>query len=182
MAEGSRASFSGIYTCPLDEKNRAVLPARLRDAVSLDQLRDGFVVTEGFEGCLLLFLKERWQELERKFGRLPFTNPDARLFKRYFLAPALPVAIDRVGRLMLSDFHRQLAGIDREALITGMGDHLELWDPRRWEEYRSKNADRYAQVAALLLEEEGDSVPRAPEGSGLGAAERSEAVDGGGRK
>src|SRR5262245_56866115 len=179
MAERSRATFSGVHSCPLDEKKRAVLPARLRDAVALDQLRDGFVVTQGFEGCLLLFLRDHWRELEAKFGRLRFTDPDARLFKRFFLAPALPVAIDRVGRLSLSDSHRELAGIDREALICGMGDHLEVWDPARWEEYRSKNADRYAQVAAFILEEDGGAAPPVPELGAPAAEPRSEALDGG---
>lgn len=144
--------FFGTFSAPLDEKNRAVLPARLRESLSSERLREGFMITQGFEGCLVMFPRDVWRELTDKIDKLPFTEPRARLFKRFFLTPALEVPIDRVGRVTLADFHRKAASIDREVVFNGMGDHLELWAPAVWKEYRTENAGRYEEVAASLLE------------------------------
>jgi len=142
----------GTFECPLDEKNRAVLPSRLRDAVSMDQLRDGLWITRGFEGCLIMFFREDWQRLTRKVESLPFTNPDARLFKRFFFTPAHLVLLDRVGRVTISDSDRQIAGIDRTLIFNGVGDSIEIWSPDRWNRYCTEKAGDFEAVATRLLD------------------------------
>ncbi len=144
-------AFFGRYTCPLDEKNRAVLAMRLRDAIEPEKLRDGFMITMGFEGCLILFLRDRWKELTREIEKIPFTDPGARLFKRFFFSSAAEVPIDKVGRINIADFQKEIAGIDREAIFNGMGDHIEIWAPDRWKKYCDENAGRYGDVASRLL-------------------------------
>jgi MraZ protein len=155
-------AFFGRFTCPLDEKNRAVLPLRLREAVEPNRLKDGFVVTLGFEGCLLLFLRDRWQELVAEIEKLPFTEPKARLFKRFFFSSAQEITVDKIGRLTVADFQREAAGIGRELIFNGMGDHVEIWAPDRWKAYCDQNVDRYGEVAASLLGADGGAPHGAP--------------------
>src|ERR1041384_1790258 len=128
-------AFFGRYPCPLDEKDRCVLPLRLREAIEADRLRDGFVITMGFEGCLMLFPRDRWKEFLATIENIPFTDPRARLFKRFFFSSALEVPIDKIGRLSIADFQKELAGIGREVVFNGMGDHVEVWAPDRWKAY-----------------------------------------------
>jgi len=142
----------GTFTCPLDEKNRAVLPATLRESVSLEKLRDGFWITRGFEGCLMMFLREDWRRVTEKVDKLAFTNPQVRLFKRLFLTPAEAVQLDRVGRVSLSETHRGLAGIDRELVFNGGGSYVEIWAPERWARYCADHQAEFEEVAAKLLD------------------------------
>jgi MraZ protein len=152
-------AFFGRFTCPLDEKSRAVLPLRLREAIEPDRLRDGFVITQGFEGCLILFLRDKWRALAAEIEKLPFTDPRVRTFKRFFFSSAMEVPIDRIGRLTVADFQREAAGIGREVLFNGMGDHIEIWSPERWKKYCEENIGQYESVAASLL---GSGAPAAP--------------------
>jgi len=156
-------TFFGRFTCPLDEKNRAVLPMRLREAIEPARLKDGFMITQGFEGCLLLFLRDRWQEPSVEIDKLPFTDPRARLFKRFFFSSALEGPIDKIGRLTVADFQCEAAGIGREVVFNGMGDHVEIWAPDRWKKYCDENIGRYGEVAASLLEPSGGPTCGAPE-------------------
>ena len=74
------------------------MPRRLRDAVAADRLQDGFVLTQGFEGCLMMFLRDDWEKLERKIRALPWTDPTARRFLRFFVAPAVLLRMTRARR------------------------------------------------------------------------------------
>jgi MraZ protein len=177
MAKG----FCGTFSSPLDEKNRAVLPARLRDAVEGERLRDGFKVTQGFEGCLLMFLRDHWRDITARIERLPFTSREARLFKRFFLSSALDVPIDRIGRIMIADLHRELGAIDREVIFNGMGSTIEIWSPAKWKSYRQENQARYEDVAATLPDDVWGSVApflenrgRAGDRGGAGGGEDGE--------
>lgn len=157
-------AFFGRFTCPLDDKNRAVLPLRLREAVEPDRLRDGFVITQGFEGSLLLLLRDTWRELTKIYEKLEFTDPNARLFMRFFFSSASETPIDRIGRITVADFQRQIAGIDREVLFNGMNDHIEIWSPERWEKWSGENIGHYSRVAALLKSGGGSSPgPKTPQ-------------------
>ena len=155
--------FFGRYLCPLDEKNRAVLPLRLRQAIEPELLEEGFVVTEGFDGCLAMFTKAKWREKVRKCEGMEFEDQDACDFKRFFISSAQEVAIDRIGRVMIADFQRQACGIDRELLFSGMYDHIEIWAPARWEKWRAENLGRYPEVANRLR-----SGRQGPPGGGPG--------------
>lgn len=157
--------FFGEYLCQLDEKSRAVVPQRLRDAIPADDLRDGFMITQGFEGCLLMFPRDVWRDAAAKVEKLPFTDAKGRLFKRFFISLAREAFTDRVGRMTLPDFQREAAGIDREALFNGMGDHIEIWSPGRWKAWQEENLPRYGDVAEKVLSASAEAPPSAgPDG------------------
>ncbi len=159
MAQG----FFGRYTCPLDEKFRVVLPARLRESVAADRLRDGVVLTQGFEGCVMLFLRDDWRDLSERMDKLPFVNRKARFFKRFFLSSAQETAIDKIGRLMIADSLREVSGIQREAVFIGMQSYIEVWEPGRWKKFFADNLKQYEEgaeeVASSLFGAVGPSGP-----------------------
>jgi MraZ protein len=161
--------FFGEYLCQLDEKSRTVLPQRLRDAISTDLLRDGFMITMGFDGCLLMQLRDAWRQAAAKVEGRWFADMDGCAFKRFYISLAREVSVDKVGRLTLPDLLREAAGIDREALFNGMGDHIEIWSPKSWKVWQKENLPRYPEVAQKVLSSSAQwaSAALPPSGGGL---------------
>ena len=142
--------FSGIYSCPLDEKDRVVVPMALRKEFSGRELEEGLVVTMGFEGSLMVYVKDQWDRMVERFSRLPPTSADARLFGRLFISPATTVPVDRVGRISLTQAQKELGGIERMLSFHGMGSYIELWSPERWSKYVADSSPKLSEVAERI--------------------------------
>jgi MraZ protein len=120
----------GEYEHALDDKNRLTLPARFRQAFA-----EGVFVVRGIDPCLLVFTRAGWEQFvgERLEGLNPFSR-EARQMSRFIFAGALEGELDRQGRIMLSQALIQHANLEREVIVAGVRDHLELWEPRAWRE------------------------------------------------
>lgn len=124
--------FIGEYSHTIDEKGRVQVPVKFRA-----QLAGGAVVTKGEDGCLFLYPKTEWDELARKIGSLPtISSVGARAAARKLLAGAMDVEIDRQGRVNLPGYLRAYASIKGSAILAGLYDRIEIWDPSSWEEYK----------------------------------------------
>lgn len=126
--------FLGRFFFNMDSKGRITLPAKLRE-----ELGDGFYVTNGYEGCLNIYDKVGWTEFSGKIKRLPSTNKAARFMQRTFLSGADRPEPDKQGKILITPPHRQYAGLTKEIVILGVGDHIEVWDLQRWNDYNSDN-------------------------------------------
>ncbi|MEI6266590.1 MAG: division/cell wall cluster transcriptional repressor MraZ [bacterium] len=124
--------FIGEYQHNLDDKGRLAIPAKFRG-----QLSEGAVVTKGLDNCLSLFTKEGWDFEAERLMNLPLTQAKARAYARFMLSSAFPVEIDKQGRVNVPQALRSFAGISGSTVVTGLGDHVEIWAPEAWEEYRS---------------------------------------------
>lgn len=155
--------FTGEHVHPLDEKSRVIFPSRLRAAMTDDEIRDGFVLTRGFDGSLLLYPRKEWDVISRRVGALPETEAEARLFQRLFLAPAQKVAIDGQKRVLIPESHCGMAGIEKDVVFLGVGRHVEVWSKERYDEYLKKNAGRYEELAEKVF---GVGVAKSDAGEG----------------
>ena len=90
------------------------------------------------ENELLNYLSEDerkvYQEFEAKLNALPMTDKKARQFARYFLRGAMIPDVDRQGRILIPATLREAAGLEKEAVMIGVGNRIEIWDPKRLEE------------------------------------------------
>jgi len=129
--------FLGEYRHTLDPKGRIVLPADVRE-----DFAEGCVVTKGQEKCLYVFPLSRWEEEVEKLNRLPRTNKNARFYLRSYLSGAKEVVPDKQGRVMLPEHLRTYAGLNREAVVVGVLDRIEIWNEDSWDELAS-GADEY---------------------------------------
>ena len=138
----------GQYERAIDDKGRFTLPAKFRD-----RLDSGVVVTKGIDPCLWLYPIDGWEILSSKARALPVTDPKAREFRRQILGPASPSVPDKQGRIILLPHLCNYASIDRHAVIIGLDDHCEIWDPETWRERQEKSDSdpegRAAQFAEL---------------------------------
>ncbi|MBP3339140.1 MAG: division/cell wall cluster transcriptional repressor MraZ [Lachnospiraceae bacterium] len=138
--------FMSEYNHSIDAKGRMIVPAKFREALGND-----FIVTQGLDGCLFVFPNSEWQVFEEKLRSLPVSNKDARKFSRFFLAGAAQVELDGQGRILLPAVLRQFAGLEKDAVVVGVGSRVEIWDKSRWEENTSfDDMDEIAEHMADL--------------------------------
>ncbi|MCA9867456.1 MAG: division/cell wall cluster transcriptional repressor MraZ [Anaerolineae bacterium] len=123
--------FLGEYRHTIDEKGRLTIPAKYRGLLAA-----GMVITRGFDRNLMAFSLEGWEELAARVKSLPWSDPSAREFRRRVFSGAVDLVPDRQGRVLLPPFLREFANIDNDVVITGMLDHLEIWNTDAWEPVR----------------------------------------------
>lgn len=124
--------FMGEYNHSIDTKGRLIIPSRFRE-----ELGDDFVVTKGLDGCLFVFPNNEWQAFEEKLKALPLTNKSARQFARFFVAGATPCELDKQGRILLPQTLREFAGLEKDVVLTGMLNRIEIWSKVKWMENSS---------------------------------------------
>ena len=114
--------FMGEYNHTIDTKGRLIVPAKFRES-----LGEEFVVTKGLDGCLFVYDEAEWSAFEEKLKTLPITNKDARNFVRFFLAGATTVEVDKQGRILLPSVLRTFAGLDKDVVLIGVANRVEIW-------------------------------------------------------
>lgn len=134
--------FIGEYSHNLDEKGRLAVPKKFRAALS-----KGAVVTRGLDNCLFLYTKAEWKKLADKLANLPFSQANARAFARLMLAGAMDVSLDKQGRIVLPEYLRNFASMNKELIVAGLYNRLELWDKDAWARY-SQQAEKESNAIA----------------------------------
>ena len=90
-------------------------------------------MTKGLDGCLYLYSMEAWEAFLAKFNSMNLLSPEDRRLKRYFVAGASEGEFDKQGRILLPASLRNAAGIEKDVVLAGMIDYIEIWDKERWE-------------------------------------------------
>ena len=137
MVDGRRTPFLGEYQHALDAKGRFILPARLRD-----QLGDVACVTSDDDGCLALW---RPEEFEVKASEIrDRARQGERDVQRAFFAGAMEASPDKQGRVAISQALRDFAGLERDVVVVGLFDHIEIWDAAAWQQRKHAGEQRLA--------------------------------------
>jgi MraZ protein len=121
--------FQGASSLNLDAKGRLSVPTRHRD-VLLTTASGQLTITKHPDGCLMVFPRPEWEKFSERIAALPMS---AQWWKRIFLGNAMDVEMDATGRVLVSPELREAAGITRDTMLLGMGQHFELWDKSRYE-------------------------------------------------
>ena len=135
----------GEYTHSVDPKKRLSVPAKLRKV-----LGKGAVITRGLDTCLFVFPVPQWRALAEKLAALPISQSDSRSFSRLLLSGAMEVTFDRLGRILVPDYLKSYAGLDRNVVIAGLYTRLEIWDAKRWDAYKKRIERRSDDIAQKL--------------------------------
>ena len=118
----------GAYEHTIDDKNRLTLPAKFRKTFA-----EGVVVTRGLDGCLYAFRREDWDRLvESRLATLDPLSPEGRRLERFFFSGATEAELDGQGRVMLPKELIEHAGLNREVIVAGVNERLEIWDRAAW--------------------------------------------------
>jgi MraZ protein len=139
----------GEYTQRLDAKNRLTLPAKLRAVFA-----EGAVVTKGFDGCLFVFPREGWNSfVESRLERLDPFNKESRDLGRWFYGGANECELDGQGRVMLTQPLIGHARLDKEIVVAGARDYLEVWNAEAWSRQRAESEGSVEDVAERLSQQ-----------------------------
>lgn len=137
--------FIGQFQHSLDQKGRLIIPSKFRE-----KLGQSFVLTKGLDGCLFVYPRDEWTVLEQKLKTLPFTQKDARAFIRFFFAGAVETDMDKQGRILIPPQLREHAHIEKDVVIIGVSNRVEIWSQEQWEVYSVKAAQSYEDIAETL--------------------------------
>lgn len=144
--------LTGEFNHSIDSKGRLIIPSKLRDS-----LGEHFVITKGMDGCLFLYPENEWEAFEEKLRTLPLTNKKARDFKRFFLGSAVEGEIDKQGRVLLSTSLRTYADLEKEVVLAGVLDKVEIWSKEAWDA-RTTDIEENIEDIASDMEDLGLSI------------------------
>lgn len=137
--------FIGEYLHSIDLKKRMAVPSKFRS-----DLKNKVVVTRGLDKCLFVYPLKVWADLAGKLGTLPVGESATRSFIRLMLAGAVDVEVDKQGRILIPDFLKNYAGLNKNVIVAGIYNRLEIWDEKKWQEYKKKAEKNTDEIAEQL--------------------------------
>lgn len=143
--------FLGEFEHALDEKNRLMIPSRLRDPVGTGRDGQGLYVARWFEHSLSLYPRSSFERFVEQVRQAPVTREEPRAVHRMLFSQTSFCAFDRQGRILVPEGLKAQAGIEREVTLVGVADHIEVWDRKRWQDYRRANDPRFESLAETIF-------------------------------
>ena len=139
-------AFRGHFDYALDAKNRLTVPTKFRATFS-----SGIVLAKGLEPCIALWTPEQFDAWTDSFlSNLNPVSAERRKLTRFFAGSSFDAELDSAGRVTLNAQLLHHAKIDREVVLVGNLDHLEVWDRRTWQADQDQLADEIVGIAEGL--------------------------------
>ena len=135
----------GQYEHTIDNKKRLALPAKFRG-----ELGDKVIITRWMESCLAVYTEKEWKIVSDKIINLTMTQAGARSFSRMMLAGAMEVSLDKLGRILVPDYLKDYAGLEKNVVICGLSNRLEIWDSEKWETYKKAAEKGVDEIVSKL--------------------------------
>lgn len=149
--------YCGEAYTSVDDKGRINIPKEFRTQMD-EQKHHSWFVTRGFDGALFVFEESKWQALLEQVKAKSMLEPKMLDFRRFLIGGVSPVKLDPQGRFSLPAPLRDYAQIERDAVMMGVGDHLEIWCKRVWLEYQKAQAPNFKTMASELFDESGTAA------------------------
>lgn len=141
------SGFLGSYVHQVDEKGRLSLPASFRRGVTEGPL----VVVQVHEGALTLYPESTWAEVESRLVELLRRQPESRPYVLGITASAAEVVPDKQGRILIPQRLLESIGLTGSALLVGVIDRIEVWDPARFESAVSDRRPEFERYAGQVF-------------------------------
>ena len=139
--------FMGEYRHNADKKGRIIIPVRFREA-----LGESIIATKGLDGCIAIYTQSQWNVILEGLQKLPTTKKESRMYIHMLTARAAQCEFDAQGRILLPSPLLEDAGIQKECVVLGVSDHVEIWARDRWDVYFEKASESFEEVAEQLTE------------------------------
>ncbi len=135
----------GEFHHNIDEKGRLIIPSKIRY-----ELGEKFIITRGLDKCLFVYPITEWENIIKKYRELPNTK-EARNFMRFFLSGASECEFDKQGRINIATPLVDYASLNRECVIIGVNDRIEIWSREIWDKFISENEENFSDMADHLF-------------------------------
>ena len=120
-------TFTGEYSYSLDSKGRVNIPARYRQALSNDN-KNTFITTRGQDACVWVYPIIEWKKIETELRKLSSVSEIHRTFIRQIARSASPSTYDKQGRIKINPSLISYAGLEKEVVIVGVVNKIEIWN------------------------------------------------------
>jgi MraZ protein len=148
---GENMLLTGCFNRALDDKLRVAIPKRLRDDLGqVDQ--QGMYLAPGTDESLALYTEQAFARLAERLAQTSPTRQDVRAFTRLFYARAQRVEFDSQGRVRIPPELAELARLDKEVVLLGVQDRVEIWAAERWKLYLADRQGHYDEIAETALQ------------------------------
>ncbi|RJQ34873.1 transcriptional regulator MraZ [Candidatus Parcubacteria bacterium] len=139
--------FIGEYKYSLDTKNRLAIPSKFRS-----MFKEGAVITKGLDNCLFIYTNKEWNKLVEKLAALPISQAKSRAFSRMMLAGAMDANLDTQGRIILPDYLKSFATLNKKVILAGLYNRLEVWDEKLWSKYQRSSEKDTNEISEGLVD------------------------------
>ncbi len=117
--------MQGEYRHTIDAKGRINFPVKFREI-----LTDSFVLTRGMDNCIVVYHQEEWDKVMEK---LAASTQRSRNMRRKFMSGVCNVETDKQGRIIIPQNLRSYAELEKDVVVIGLGNCVEIWDANRFD-------------------------------------------------
>lgn len=135
----------GEYLKNVGNKFRVAFPKKFRD-----ELGDELIITKGYEKCLIIIPKNKWEEMVKENIPGPFTSGIVRDTSRFLLGSASEIELDSQGRFVIPIALRDYSNIGNVCVFVGLGKWIELWNESDWEQ-KKKEIEKHSSIVGDKL-------------------------------
>lgn len=143
--------FTSEFETKLDPKGRLVLPSRIKSQLPEDS--NEIVIRRGFEQCLILYPMVEFKKVFSKISSLNEFNEENRKLQRNFFSGMATVELDSTGRFLIPKNMITYAQLDKEVILVGMGNKVEIWNPSLYEKHLIQDPGELSKLAEKHLTE-----------------------------
>ena len=126
----------GEFHHNIDEKGRLIIPSKFRS-----ELGERLIITKGLDKCLFVYSETEWNKVIQKVGSLQFTKKNVRAFERTFIGGASIIEFDKQGRINITSPLVHYANIQKECVIIGVNERLEIWGLEEFDKYMMESEE-----------------------------------------
>ena len=145
------AFFTGEHECKLDAKGRLVLPSRLKSVLP-SASKNRIVVRKGFEPNLIIYPLSEFQNIYARINSLNEFSSEQRKLKRNLFSSISQVDLDSNARFLIPKSMILHCGLEKEVILIGVGNIIELWNPIIYKKNLIKNSEEFSKLAQKYLD------------------------------
>jgi len=143
--------FQGHSLCNLDAKSRLILPAKFRKYIK-PEADNKLILTRGMDECLLVYPQDEWEKVKIGLTRYNLFNSEQRFFIREFLNYVNECELDSQNRIVIPSQLMQFAKLNKEVVVIGLLDKMEIWNPKIKEKYDKSMSKSFEEIAERVSE------------------------------
>jgi MraZ protein len=147
------AFFTSEYECKLDAKGRLVLPSKFKSNLP-EASGNELMIKRGFEPCLVIYSMIEYKKIFSKIAGLNEFNEEYRNFQRNFFRGTIQAELDNMGRFLVPKPLIKYAQLEKEVIMVGLGNRIEVWNAKMYEDYLLKDPSELSALAQKYLNEE----------------------------
>lgn len=144
---GVLVMLMGEFHHNIDEKSRLIIPSKFRS-----ELGERFIITKGLDKCLFVYSEVEWNKIMSKVANLQFTKKNVRAFERAFIGGASTIEFDKQGRINITSPLVHYANIQKECVIIGVNERLEIWSKEEFDRYMKESEESLEEITEDIFD------------------------------